>query len=83
MLLRTGMNNVVLPHCARLSTMVNNIVTCHSASTMLLNVLQYCSMLLTTVNNVGGTTLFNPVELQALDFLVCMDVKLLNAFSGF
>ena len=32
---------------------------------------QYCSMLLTTVNNVGSTTLFNPVELQAHDFLPC------------
>ena len=32
---------------------------------------QYCSTLLTTVNNMGSTTLFNPVELQAHDFLPC------------
>ena len=37
---------------------------------------QYCSMLLTTVNNVGSTTLFNPVELQAHDFLPCSCVYL-------
>ena len=55
------------PHCSRLSTMVNNILIRHPASTILFNVV----VLLTTVNNVGSTTLFNPVELQAHDFLPC------------
>ena len=30
-------------------------------------------MLLTAINNVGSTTLFNPVELQAHDFLPCSE----------
>ena len=58
MLLRTGLNKVVLPHCSRLSTMVNNIVIRHSASTTLFNIVdnykqvgstwaaQHCSILL-------------------------------------
>ena len=68
MLLRTGLNNVVLPHCSRLSTMVNNIVIRHSASTTLFNIVdnyKQCGQ------HLGSTTLFNPVELQAHDFLPC------------
>ena len=42
---------------------------------------QYCSMLLTTVNNVGSTTLFNPVELQAHDLLPCTQQKMNNLFQ--
>jgi hypothetical protein len=33
---------------------------------------QYCSILLTTVKNVGSKTLFNPVEQRARRFLPCM-----------
>ena len=43
---------------------------------------QYCSMLLTTINNVGSTTLFNPVELQAHDFLPCKFLPLKYLVSG-
>jgi hypothetical protein len=32
---------------------------------------QYCSILLTSVNNVGSKTLLNPVEQRALRFLPC------------
>jgi hypothetical protein len=32
---------------------------------------EYCSILLTSVNNVGSKTLFNPVEQQARRFLPC------------
>jgi hypothetical protein len=32
---------------------------------------QYCSILLTSVNNVGSKTLFNPVEQRARRFLPC------------
>ena len=66
MLLRTGLNNVVL---LTLLKVVNN------GETTLLHAIQpqqYCSMLLTAINNVGSTTLFNPVELQAHDFLPCI-----------
>ena len=58
------------PHCLRLSTMVNKILTRHSTSTVL-----NCSILLTTMNNMGSTTLFNPVELQAHDFLPCNKLR--------
>ena len=43
---------------------------------------QYCSMLLTTVNNVGSTTLLNPAELQAHDFLPCIRLPTLFLHSG-
>jgi hypothetical protein len=39
------------PHCSHLSTILNNIVEPELGVTILL----------TTVNNVGRTTLFNPV----------------------
>ena len=42
---------------------------------------QYCSMLLTAINNVGSTTLFNPVELQAHDFLPCTRPKIMSCNS--
>ena len=48
---------------------------CHQWLTTLLHAIQpqqYCSMLLTAINNMGSTTLFNPVELQAHDFLPSM-----------
>ena len=54
MLLRTGLNNLVLP---TLFEVVNNGE--HAIQPQ-----RYCSMLLT----VGSTTLFNPVELQLIIF---------------
>jgi hypothetical protein len=48
----TGLNNVLLP---TLFTLVNNIVEPGSGVTILFNIM------LTTVNNVGSKTLFNPV----------------------
>jgi hypothetical protein len=45
--------------CSQLSTMLNNIVTPDSGSTILL----------TSVNNVGSKTLFNPVKQQAHKFM--------------
>ena len=65
------------PHCLRLSTMVNNIVTRHSASTILfngfnvVNSYKQCGQQLLCC---GSTTLFNPVELQTHDFLPCRPV---------
>ena len=56
-LMKTGLNNVVRPRCLPLSTMLNNIVTADSGSTILFN-----------VNNVGRTTLFNLVKQQAHNF---------------
>ena len=53
-MLRTGLKNVLLP---TLLTVVNNNVTPTHAQ-------QYCFILLTTVNNVGSETLFNPVTQQ-------------------
>jgi ABC-type thiamine transport system ATPase subunit len=53
-LMKTGLNNIVRP---TLFTVVNNIVTPDSGS-----------ILLTSVNNVGRTTLFNPVKQQAHSF---------------
>jgi hypothetical protein len=49
------------PHCSQLSTILNNIVTPDSGSTILL----------TSVNNVGSKSLFNPVEQRARRFLPC------------
>ena len=57
-LLKTALNNVVLPTLFKLSTILFSIVTpdgrLDSGSTI-------CSVLLTTLNNVRSTTLFNPV----------------------
>ena len=53
------------PHCSQLSTILNNIATPNSGSTILL----------TSVNNVGRTTLFNPVKQQAHNFYACRAVK--------
>ena len=70
-LMKTALNNVVLP---TLFKAVNNIVqhcyTClqgNSGSST-------CSVLLTTLNNVGSTTLFSPVFIrpeQVVRFLLC------------
>ena len=49
------------PHCSQLSTILNNIVTPDAGSTILL----------TSVNNVGSKTLFNPIEQWARRFLPC------------
>ena len=53
-LLKTGLNNVLLPYCSRLSTILFSIVTpdcgLDSGSTT-------CSVLLRTLSNVGSTTL--------------------------
>jgi hypothetical protein len=46
-------------------------------STILLHPIQaqqYCSILLTSVNNVGRTTLFNPVKQQAHNFYACSTI---------
>jgi hypothetical protein len=56
-LMKTGLNNVLLP---TLFIAVNNI-----------QAQQYCSILLTSVNNVGSKTLFSTVEQQARHFLPC------------
>jgi hypothetical protein len=39
---------------------------------------QYCSMFLTSVNNVGSKTLFNPVKQRAQRFYACRLVYLYN-----
>ena len=59
MLLRTRLNNVVLP---TLFKVVDNIVTPNSGSTILFNVVDNYEQ------NVGSTTLFNAVILQAHNF---------------
>ena len=56
------------PHCSQLSTILNNIVTPDSGSTILL----------TSVNNVGSKTLFNPVKQRARRFLPCTRLKMLS-----
>jgi hypothetical protein len=48
------------PRYSHLSTILNNIVEPEPG------IEQYCSILLTTVNNVGRTTLFNPVVSSTL-----------------
>jgi hypothetical protein len=68
-LMKTGLNNALLP---TLFKVVNN----KQYWTILLHPIeaqQYCSILLTSVNNVGGKTLFNPVEQQARRFLPCSE----------
>jgi hypothetical protein len=49
------------PHCLQLSTILLHPIQGQ----------EYCSMLLTSVNNVGRTTLFNPVKQQAHNFYAC------------
>jgi hypothetical protein len=44
------------PHCSQLSLILNNQLL-HPIQAE-----QYCSILLTSVNNVGRTTLLNPVK---------------------
>ena len=61
------------------------VQVCQQWSTTLLHAIQpqqYCSMLLTAISNVGSTTLFNPVELQAHDFLPCTFRKVSQARTG-
>jgi hypothetical protein len=48
-------------HCSQLSTMLLHPIQAQ----------QYCSILLTSVNNVGSKTLFNPVKQQSQHFYVC------------
>jgi hypothetical protein len=63
-LMKTGLNNVLLP---TLFIAANNIEQyCYPIQAQ-----QHCSMLLTSVNNVGSKTLFSPVEQQARRFLPC------------
>jgi hypothetical protein len=66
-LMKTGLNNALLH---TLFIVVNN----SQYWTILLHPIQaqqYCSTLLTSVNNVGSKTLFNPVEQRARRFLPC------------
>jgi hypothetical protein len=65
-LMKTGLNNALLPTLFTAS--------CQQYWTILLHPIQaqqYCSILLTSVNNVGSKTLFNSVEQQARRFLPC------------
>jgi hypothetical protein len=55
------------PHCSQLPTMLNNIVTPDSGSRILFNIVDK----LASVNNVGSTTLFNPVKQGAHNFYAC------------
>ena len=57
-LLKTGLNNVVLPI---LFNVVNDIVQHSYTNCTLDSGSTTCLVLLTTLNNVGSTTLFNPV----------------------
>jgi hypothetical protein len=53
---------------------MNRYCSCQQYWTILLHPIQaqqYCSILLTSVNNVGRKTLFNPVEQWARRFLPC------------
>jgi hypothetical protein len=68
-LMKTGLNKVLLP---TLFIAVNNIEQCCYTRFRLNNIVQYCWILLTSVNNVGSKTLFNPVEQRAQRFLPCM-----------
>jgi hypothetical protein len=51
-LMKTGLNNVLLP---TLFTVVNSIGQYCYTQFRLNNIVQYCSILLTSVNNVAGT----------------------------
>ena len=70
-LMKTALNNVLLP---TLFKVVNNIVQ-HSYTWLQVNSgPSTCSVLLTTLNNVGSTTLFNAVFMrpeQVVRFLLC------------
>jgi hypothetical protein len=57
--MKTGLNNVLLPTLFTVVTILNNIVTPDSGSTIL------------CVNNVGSKTLFNPVKQRAQRFYAC------------
>ena len=57
-LLKTGLNNVLLP---TLFNVVNNIVQHCYTNCRLDSGSTTCSVLLTTLNNVGSTTFFYPV----------------------
>jgi hypothetical protein len=58
------------PHCSQLSTILNNIVTPDSGSTVLFNIVW------TSVTNVGSATLFNPVKQQAHYVCIHIDATL-------
>jgi hypothetical protein len=60
-----GGMDVFCRHCSQLSTILNNIML-HPIQAQ-----QYCSILLTSVNNMGSKTLFNPVELRDQSFFPC------------
>ena len=53
------------PHCSQLSTILNNIVTPDSGSTILFNIVDNCEQ------RGQQNILFNPVEQQARRFLPC------------
>jgi hypothetical protein len=71
-LMKTGLNNVLL----------HDIVhSCQQYWTILLHPIkaqQYCSILLTSVNNVGSKTLFNPVKQRAQRFYACKQRRFTN-----
>jgi hypothetical protein len=65
--MKTGLNNVLRPP---LFTVVNNIEQyCYIRP---IQAQQYCSIVLTSVNNVGRKTLFNPVKQRAHIFYACI-----------
>ena len=64
-LLRTRLNNVVLPTLFRV---INNVEHCYAQFSI---TEQYCLMLLTTTNNMRSTKLFSPVIMQAHHFWPC------------
>jgi hypothetical protein len=60
-LMKTGLNNALF-------TVVNNIEQYCTILLHLIQAQQYCSILLTSMNNVGSKTLFNPVKQRAQRF---------------
>jgi hypothetical protein len=67
MLMKTVLNNVLLP---TLFIAVNNIEQLlHPIQAQ-----QHCSILLTSVINVGSKTLFSPVEQRARRYLPCSEL---------
>ena len=80
-LMKTALNNVLLP---TLFKVVNNIVQHCYTWLQASSGSSTCSVLLTTLNNVGSTTLFNAVFIrpeQVVRFLLCMSIVLCYVFD--